>query len=79
MNKNNIAILIVIVLVAAGFSYGIGTALLGDRVSKPQDVEVVDAISSEIAEPDKTVFANDAINPTVQITISDNNQNPLGN
>lgn len=79
MNKNNIAILIVIVLVAAGFSYGIGTALLGDRVSKPQDVEVVDAISSEIAEPDKTVFSNDAINPTVQITISDNNQNPLGN
>ena len=79
MNKNNFAILIFIVVVAAGISYAVGSAVLGKRANKPIDVETAQAISSDIVAPEPSVFTSDAINPTVQITIGDNTQNPIGN
>lgn len=79
MNKNNIAILIFIVVVAGGISYAVGSAVLGKRTNKPVQVETATAISADIVDPEPSVFTSDAINPTVQITIGDNNQNPLGN
>lgn len=79
MNKNNYAILILIIAVAAAVSYGVGTTVLGNRTKKPVDVEDARLISTEITKPEKNVFALDAINPTVKIIIGDNNQNPIGN
>lgn len=79
MNKNNIAILILIVAVAAGIGYGVGNALLGSKTLKPVTVKTATPISSEISKPESSVFSESAINPTVQITIGDNTQNPLEN
>lgn len=79
MNKNQIAILILIVAVAGLVSYFAGSAILGDKVSKPVDVETIEPLSSEIVKPDSTVFALDAINPTMPIAIGATGQNPLGN
>lgn len=79
MNKNNIAILILIIAVAAGVSYAAGNALLGSKALKPVTVKTATPISSEVSKPESLVFPGDAINPTVQITIGDNTNNPLGN
>lgn len=79
MNKNQIAILVLIVSIAALASYFGASALLGDKVSKPVDVEYIDTLSSDIIEPDPTVYTLDAINPTIPIAIGDTGQNPLGN
>lgn len=79
MNKNNYAILILIVAIAAGISYAAGNALLGSKALKPVTVKTTTPIKSEISEPETAVFPGDAINPAVQITIGDNTQNPLGN
>jgi hypothetical protein len=79
MNKNNFAILILIVAVAAGISYAVGNAVLGSKALKPVTVKTTTPIKAEISEPDVAVFPSDAINPTVQITIGDNTQNPLEN
>lgn len=79
MNKNNFAILVLIVAIAAGISYAAGNALLGSKSFKPVTVKTTTAIKSDIIKPDTSAFPGDAINPTVQITIGDNTQNPLEN
>lgn len=79
MNKNQIAILVLIVSVAALASYFTGSALLGDKVSTPVDVEYIDTLSADIVAPDPSVYTLDAINPTIPIAIGGTGQNPLGN
>lgn len=79
MNKNNFAILILIVAIAAGIGYAVGNALLGSKTLKPVTVKTATPISSEISKPEASVFSENAINPTVQITIGDNTHNPLEN
>lgn len=79
MNKNNIAILVLIIAVAAGVSYGVGNAVLGTKALKPVTVKTTTPLKSEVSEPESSVFFIEAINPTVQITIGDNTQNPLEN
>lgn len=79
MNKNQISILVLIVAIVGLASYFTGSALLGDKVSKPVTVPTVEPLSTEIVKPDPTVFTTDAINPTVPIAIGGTGQNPLGN
>lgn len=79
MNKNNIAVLILLVAIVALIAYVAGNAVLGGRTSKSVEVEQARPISADVVKPEKDVFNVDAINPTVQITIGDNNQNPIGN
>jgi hypothetical protein len=79
MNKNQIAILVLIVAVAGLVSYFASSAILGDAISKPVNVETIEPLSSEIVPPDPTVYTKDAINPTVPIAIGTPGQNPLGN
>lgn len=79
MNKNNLAILILIVAIAAGIGYAVGNALLGSQNLKPVTVKTATPLSSEIDKPEASVFSETAINPTVQITIGDNTRNPLEN
>lgn len=79
MNKNQIAILVLILGVAALASYFAGSALLGDKVSKPVDVEYIDSLSAEIVPPSPSVYTLESINPTIPIAIGGTGQNPLGN
>jgi hypothetical protein len=79
MNKNKIAILILIISVTALVGYFIGKSLLGGNRLKPVDVESARAISTEIQKPDRAIFNGEAINPTTTITIGQNNQNLIGN
>ncbi len=79
MNKNNFAILILIVAIAAGVGYSVGNALLGGKSLKPVTVKTAAPIASEVSKPEASVFSEDAINPTVRITIGDNTDDPLDN
>ena len=40
-------------------------------INKPVTIKTADAISSDVIEPDKTVFNKNAINPTVEVIIGD--------
>jgi hypothetical protein len=53
--------------------------LLGTNQLKPTQVEDATSISADIQKPDSTIFNVNALNPTTAITISQNNQNLLGN
>lgn len=80
MNKSRIAALILIVSVVAGLGFYISKITFGDKQLKPVNVPTAQPISATIEQqPSAAVFNAQAINPTVKINISDNNQSPIGN
>ncbi len=79
MKKNDIAVLVAIVLFTALIGYGIGQLVFGQKSAQPVTVKTATPISTTVTQPSKEVFNSKAINPTVPITISENTQNPLGN
>lgn len=80
MKKNEIALLVLIVAISIGIAYAVGQSIFGKATTKPVDVETVTTISSEIEQPNETIFNENAINPTVPVRIGDpSNQQPFGN
>lgn len=79
MNKNEIAILILITSLVGFVTYFAANAVLGGRTAEAPRAEYMEPISSTLQNPSKEVFNEDAINPTVPIRISnDNNNVPFG-
>lgn len=79
MKKSDIAILVLIIGVSLLIAFLVGNALLGGHVAQPVKVETADPISADVVQPDKTVFNENALNPSVQIQIGQSsNQQPFG-
>lgn len=77
MKKNDLAILVVVAVVAGIFSVVLSQIFFGEQ-SKNLTAEVVDPISADFQDPDPNVFNSNAINPTQLIQIGDSsNQNPF--
>ena len=77
MKKSDLALIILIASVSVMVAYFAVGAIPGLKDSgKPVTVKTADKISPDVAEPDKTVFNKDAINPTVQITIGNDSESP---
>lgn len=78
MKKQDIALIILIVAISALTAYLIGRAVVGDPQQQSVQVKTVDAISTNVEEPDPRVFNENAINPTVEINIGDSsNRQPF--
>ena len=69
MKNTDIALVVMIALVATVISYFVGNALLGDPNEKVTTVEYMDVISSEVGDPDVESFNVDALNPTVEVYV----------
>ena len=80
MKKNEIALLILVASIAAFATYFVANAVLGGRTAEPVTVEAASEISPELQPPNKEIFNDKAINPTVPINIGDDNNNsPFSN
>ena len=80
MKKNEIALLILIIAASFAISFFAAKALFGSAGSKPVDVQSIEAINSQVTDPEKRTFNDDSINPTVEASIgTPSNQQPLGN
>lgn len=71
MKKNEIALLILIVSLVALATYFLFNTLLGSAATKPVDVEVVEAFTTQVESPAESVFNSNAINPTVKVTVGE--------
>ena len=71
MKQTDIAMLILIVSITLLISYFLGNALLVGDTARSTEVETVEAISSEFAQPDEDIFNEDAINLTQTIIIGE--------
>lgn len=71
MKKSDIAMIILIASISVLVAYFVAKAIIGDVQNESVQVKTADPITTEIAEPDPTVFNSNAINPTVEVIIGD--------
>ncbi len=72
MKKSDSAALIVISSLSVLVAYFMASAVIGSPNSQTTSVKTIDAISAEVVAPDASIFNADAINPTVEVVIGDN-------
>ena len=78
MKRNEIALLILIVGVAALSSYFNVRSLVGGGDPKPVTIDKAEPISATVVEPSKNIFNVKAYNPTIKIKIGDqSNKGPF--
>lgn len=71
MKNTDIAALILIASISMVIAYFVADAVIGKPTSESVKVKTIERISSDIQEPDKSIFNKDAINPTVEVIIGD--------
>lgn len=74
MKKSDIAMIILIASISVLIAYFVAKAVLGDVQNQSVKVKTAEPITSEVIEPDKTVFNTNAINPTVEVIIGNDGQ-----
>lgn len=78
MKRSEISIIAIIVIIAIMVAYFVGQSVIGGMTQKGVSVQTIDKISSDVSQPDDSVFYEGAKNPTVQITIgASSNLQPL--
>lgn len=71
MKKSDIATIILIASVSILVAYFVTDGIIGGQKNPTETVKTMDTISAQITEPDKSIFNKDAINPTVEVVIGD--------
>jgi hypothetical protein len=74
MKKSDIAMIILIASISVLVAYFAAKAILGDIQNQSATVKTAEKISTDIVEPDTSVFNSNAINPTVEVIIGNNSQ-----
>lgn len=75
MKQKDILLIIVIAFISGIASFFLSNLLITNTENRSEEVEVVEAISKDITEPDARYFNAQAINPTQLIQIG-NQDNP---
>jgi hypothetical protein len=74
MKKSDIAMIILIASMSVLVAYFIAKAVIGDVQNESVKVKTTEAITTDIVQPDTTVFNSNAINPTVEVIIGGKTQ-----
>lgn len=69
MKRSDVAMIILIASVSVLMAYFVAKALIGDTQNESVKVKTTDLITTDITQPDTTVFNSNAINPTVEVII----------
>jgi len=79
MKRTDIALIVLIAAVSAGIAYFVAHSVFGSMTeTKGTSVQTIDAITSTVEQPDKTIFNEDAINPSVNVEINNTDTAPAG-
>jgi len=74
MKRTDLAMIVFIAAASAGIAYFVASSLLGNMTEQAVKVKTVDPITSTVETPDKKIFNENAINPSVEVNI--NNTDP---
>jgi hypothetical protein len=75
MKKSDVAMIILIASISVMVAYFVANAVIGNTQNQSVTVKTVDSISTDIVQPDPSIFNSNAINPTVQVIIGDQSGN----
>lgn len=64
--------IILIASISALIAYFVADSVIGDVQEETVKVKTADPITADVEKPDPTVFNSNAINPTVEVIIGDN-------
>jgi mannitol-specific phosphotransferase system IIBC component len=70
MKRTDLAMIILIAAVSAGIAYFVAHSLFGGITEQGVKVKTIDPITSVIQAPDKNIFNSNAINPAIEVNIS---------
>lgn len=71
MKQTDIAMLVLVVSLSLVVSYFLGNALFAGDENRSAEVEVIQEISAEFPEVDKSIFNKNSLNLTERIEIGD--------
>ncbi|MDO4902003.1 MAG: hypothetical protein Q4A21_00350 [bacterium] len=71
MKSSEIATIILIVFISGVASFFLVNTLWGNPSEKTKDIQVMEEISDNFAEPSSEIFNKNSINPTVQVVIGE--------
>lgn len=74
MKQKTIMTIIITSVLSTVFAFVLSNYLFRSPKNRQQKTEVVQKITTDFKEPDKTYFNAQSINPTQIITIGDNNK-----
>ena len=74
MKKSDIAMIILIASISMLVAYFAAKALIGDTRNQSAKVKTAEKITTDVTQPDTTVFNSNAINPTVEVIIGNQAQ-----
>lgn len=78
MKQKDILTIAVVAIVSGVASFFISNAFFSTSEDRSQEVEVIDAISSEFPTPNSRYFNAESVNPTQQVEIgTDSSDNPF--
>lgn len=78
MKQKDLLILVVVAFVSAVFSLVLSNMFFATPENRSQQVEVIDAISSDFPKPSEKYFNSQSIDPAQPVQIGDNNNpNPF--
>ena len=71
MKRTDLALIVLIAAVSAGIAYFVAHSVFGNMTStQGMSVQTIDAITSEVEQPNADIFNDDAINPSVNVEIN---------
>lgn len=71
MKKSDIAMIILIASIGVIGSYFITNSILGEGATEPVTVKTVESISAELEPVDPAIFNSEAINPAVNVQVTE--------
>jgi ABC-type cobalt transport system substrate-binding protein len=74
MKKTDIAMILLIAIVSVVVAFFVTRSLFGGSATEAVQVETMEQISAEVTEPDPAIFNSNAINPAVEVQITNNGQ-----
>jgi ABC-type cobalt transport system substrate-binding protein len=69
MKKTDIAMIVLIASVVMLIAFFTTRAVFGGVANESVKVQTIESIDSSIQEPDKAIFNENAINPTVEVQV----------
>lgn len=77
MKRTDVAMIILIASISVVASYFVAKTVMGDTQSKAVTVKTVEAITDEVNPPDERIFNANAVNPTVEVFIGGEGEQPF--
>lgn len=74
MKKTDIAMILLIAIVSVVVAFFVTRSVFGGSATEAVKVETMEKISADVTEPDPAIFNSNAINPAVEVQITNNGQ-----